>query len=356
VSQETTPFPLFLDDPYEDWRWPTLPFEWSHASPDSTEPRPCRVEDLRGHEIDAHLIEIDPLQSRLSIRTAALPQAVHVPLNRVRRLTLTEPLVAAPRIPRGRLERLPVAAQEREVSLHFSDDAARVALLSVGLVERPEGLYLFPPRGHDDLELLRVFVPRAVLRQHAAGPTATERATERWLCTPADLLAAIERQPQMPVLPIGQALLNLGLITPAQLDRALVRQTGDKPLGQMLVDAGLVSRSDLHTALGHKMGYPLVDLSRFPIDPAAASRLPLRVAAESRALPLMSDGTRLIVAVDRLARLSGLRALHVFEKLRVVPVLASKGQLMLALQRLSRQDMWGHQVPQRLGFADSTTA
>ena len=133
VSPETTPFPLFLDDPYEDWRWPSVPFEWAHASPDTDAPRPCRVEDLRGHEIDAQLIEIDPLQSRLSIRTPALPQTVNVPLNRVRRLTLTEPLVATSRIPRGRPERLPVAAQtdikstpgEYDLVLTTADGATR---------------------------------------------------------------------------------------------------------------------------------------------------------------------------------------------------------------------------------------
>lgn len=356
MSQETTPFPLYFDEPDDAWRWPSVPFEWSHRLPDGEAAQRCRIEDAQGREVEGELDSIEPGSAHLSFRTPAAPGLLRIPLGRVRRVTLIEPLEATSRIPKGRPEMLPVAAQEREVTLYFADDdATRLALPSMGCIERPEGLYLFPAHGHEDLAVVRVFVPRAALRGHVVGSTVKERAAERWLSEPGELLRAIDLQPQAPVLPIGQALLNLGLISPRQLERALHRQTGDKPLGQMLIDGALISRSDLYTALGHKMGYPLVDLSRFPVDRAVVSRLPLRLALESRALPLMAEGTRLIVAVDRLARLPALRALHVFEKTRVVPVLASKGQLALAMQRLAREDMWGINTPKRLGFVDTTT-
>lgn len=54
---------------------------------------------------------------------------------------------------------------------------------------------------------------------------------------PDDLLAAIERQSTAPVLPMGQALTNIGLATPRQIERALAVQAKhpERPLGQILV-------------------------------------------------------------------------------------------------------------------------
>lgn len=354
MSQDTTPFPLFFDDPADAWHWPRVPFDWDHEPIDPRGPHPCRIEDLHGAEATGELLEIDPAAECLVFRPSGHDAPVKVPLTRVRRVTLTEPLQGARPRPGAPVSLLPVAAQEREIVFEPVDDMPPTVIASLGRVDAAEGVYLFPPFGQEDQALLRVLVPRSAYRRYAFGPTAEERAAERWVFTERDLLAAIDRQPHAKVLPIGQALLALGLITPAQLDRALQRQTGDKPLGQMLVEAGHVSKADLYTALGHKMGYPLVDLTRFPVDPAAACKLPLRMATESRALPLMLDGRRLIVAIDRLARLPALRGLRAFEQLTVVPVLASKGQIVLALNRLARQDIWGHAVPARLGVIDTT--
>jgi len=143
-------------------------------------------------------------------------------------------------------------------------------------------------------------------------------------------------------------------VTPAQLERALQHRLDDHPLGEMLVEEGVLSSGNLQTALAYKMGYPLVDLTRFPIDRSAVSKLPLRMALESRAVPLMVDGTQLIVAVDRPSRADKLRALHVFAALTIVPVLASKNQIMLALMDLSRQKTWSEPIPPHLSFLVST--
>ena len=117
--------------------------------------------------------------------------------------------------------------------------------------------------------------------------------------------------------------------------------------------AGIVSRPDLQTALAHKMGYPMVDLTRFPIDPKAAAKLPQRVALGYRALPLMLDGARLIIAVDKPARVVKLGGLHAFAQLTLVPVLASRLQITLAHERLS-QDIWSEQGSDHLGFFATT--
>jgi len=251
------------------------------------------------------------------------------------------------------MERVPAAAQEREYRIHSSGRAQTLTGRTAGYVETPHGLYLFTPVD-EEASLQRVFVPLAAESGYEFGASAEEVAATRWLSTPEALLEAIERQHRMPVGLLGESMLALGLLTMDQLNRVLAAQSGEKPLGELLVAEGIVSRADLNTALAHKMGYPLVDLERFPIDPAALAKLPHRIAAGYRVVPLLLDKDRLIVAVDKPSRAVRLNALHAYAQLKVVPVLASKTQMMLAFERLSH-DVWSSYVSYRPAFFATST-
>ena len=200
----------------------------------------------------------------------------------------------------------------------------------------------------------RAFVPRSAYSRCGFGASAEEVAALRWIASPGALLEAIERQHRMPVPLLGDAMLALGLLTKDQLNWVLATQTGDKPLGELLVAAGIISRSDLQTALAHKMGYPLVDLKHFPIDPAAVAKLPHRVAKGYRVMPLLLDKDRLIIAVDKPSRARKLNALHAYAQIKIVPVLASKTQILRTLERLSN-DVWSSHVSHRPTFFATTT-
>jgi hypothetical protein len=78
------------------------------------------------------------------------------------------------------------------------------------------------------------------------------------------------------------------------------------------------------------------------------------VAIECRALALAADGARLIVATDRPSRLDKLRELRVVTGMRLVPVLAPRGQLVQALSALAQQDVWPHHAFARAMFAPTT--
>jgi hypothetical protein len=302
--------------------------------------------------VEGEMLNFDPTAGKLLFRTQADGPDATVPFGRIRQLVLTAPLLPAPRIAGAPVERVPSAAQERDYRLH-AKDGKPIAGRTAGYVATDAGLYLFTPLD-EERALQRVFVPRSAYTGSEFGPSAEEIAAERWIATRQELIEAIERQQRAPVLRIGEALLNLGLVTRRQLDRALAQQRGDVPLGEMLVASGVISRSDLNTALAHKMGFPLVDLTRFPVDLDAARKLPLRLATQSMALPLMVHGERLIVAVDRPSRIDKLHTLHVFTGMKLIPVLTSKAQIMLALSDLAQQDVWSHNVFARLVFAPTT--
>ena len=338
------------------WEWPRPPFAWRHSSADEESvAQPCRIETGSGNVIEAALLGLDPTLGTLRVRMHDDGMPIELPFARFRRLTLTTPLRPPEPLAGAPAERVPAAAHRRDYRLQSGDDdAAPMTGRTAGYVEADEGLYLFPPIDNGR-SLLRVFVPRWACAKKSFGASAQEIAAARWVSTPAQLLEAIEHQRRMPVLPLGQSLLALGMVTQDQLDQALAQPRDDLPLGERMVADGVISRSNLQTALAHKMGYPYVDLSRFPIDPQAAKKVALRMAVDSRALPVMLDGRRLIVVVDRPSRAVKLRTLRAFAQLSIVPVLASKGHILEALTRLAQQDVWVEHVPVSFGYFDTTT-
>jgi hypothetical protein len=340
----------------ESWEWPHPPFAWRYAIADHDGvSHPCRIETGSGKVIDAAMLGLDPMRGMLSFRMRDDGEPIELPFARFRRLTLTTPLRPPEPLAGAPVERVPAAAHRRDYRLQSGeDDPAPLTGATAGFVEADEGLYLFPPID-DGRSLLRAFVPRWACSKRTFGASAQEIAAARWVAEPARLLEAIEHQRRMPVLPLGQSLLALGMVTQDQLDRALAQPRGDLPLGERMVADGVISRSNLQTALAHKMGYPYVDLARFPIDPQAAKKVGLRLAVDSRALPVMLDGQRLIVVVDRPSRAVKLRGLRAFAQLSIVPELASKSQILEALTRLAQQDVWVEHVPISFGFFDTTT-
>ncbi len=293
------------------------------------------------------MLGFDPEARTFAFRTSETATLVTVPFSEVDRLTLTVPLQQAPTIKNAPKERVPAAAQERDYHLRFGG-LTRFSGRTAGHVETAHGLYLFTPV-NEEASLQRVFVPRTAYSSLELGPSAEEVVAKRWLSTREALLDAIDRQHCMPVGLLGESLLALGLLTKTQLHRTLATQSADKPIGELLVAAGIISRTDLTTALAHKMGYPLVDLARFPIEPAALAKIPYRIAVGYRVVPLVLDTDRLVVAVDNPSRAVRLRALHAFAQIKLVPVLASKTQMMLAIERLAN-DVWSSHVSHRPAF------
>jgi hypothetical protein len=353
VSNRPLSFPPLLNEAADYWQWPAPPFDWRHhPAPGNDVAQPCRIESKTGAVVDAELLSFEPAGRKLIVRMRGNGSTGSVSFPQFRRLTLTTPLQSVARSASAPAERVPVAAQEREYSLQSSGADEPLTGRTAGHVEAAEGMYLFTPV-EEETSLQRVFVPRSAYLLCEFGPSAEEVAARLWVASPEELLEAIARQRHKAVRPIGQSLLALGLLTQHQLDRALARHPDNRPLGESLVAAGTISRADLQTALAHKMGYPLVDLTRFPIDPVAVSKVSQRLAMSVRAMPLMLDKERLIVAVAKPSRVAKLQAIQSFAQLKVVAVLAPKLQVLRAVDRLS-SNVWSQIVPESSGAFDTT--
>ncbi|WP_374265883.1 GspE/PulE family protein [Zoogloea sp.] len=114
--------------------------------------------------------------------------------------------------------------------------------------------------------------------------------------------------------PIGQTLLELGLISGDQLHIALrEHQRSGEALGRQLVRLGFLSETALRDALARTLARESVDLGHLLPDPEALALVPQALARRLKLIPLSFDPThrRLVVAsaeADNLVTLDQLRA------------------------------------------------
>jgi Type II secretion system (T2SS), protein E, N-terminal domain len=341
------PFPSLSLDAETTWEWPQPPYACADRRPPMIgRPEPCRIELVNGWTIEGELLVLDPEHQQLTVRRRSDEPGMKLNLSAVLRLTLLalwdvwRPGADAP------TERQTADAQPRDYEADCGEH--RLTGRTMGTVQQPVGWFLYSPID-EGRSVQRVFLPSATCKSLSVSKSVREKAAEHWVADREQLLAAVQAQRSAPVIPMGEALVDLGLVARDDVDRLLARgaDSSDKPLGERLVDGGWISRSDLQTALAHKMGYPIVDVLRFPIEMAAVRKVPHRVLVEQRALPLMLEGQRLYVAVDDLQSLPALQSLRMLDGIQVVGVLAPQAALRTALatlpQRLGR-DPWAHNV------------
>lgn len=324
-------FPPLFDFDADRWQWPAPPFAWRHEpAPDTDVAQACRLEMATGDTVEGAMLGFDAVARSLLFRSAVNGLQVTLPFDQFRRLSLALPLRPVIGNNDRPLDPLPEAEHGCAYVLEPHGGGATLSGHTVGHLERPEGLFLFAPID-DESALLRVFAPKGPNARAIFEPTAMEIAARDWADTPALLLDAVAQQRHRPVLQLGRSILALALLTPQQLEGALARQPDNLPMGEFLVSVGLISRPELEAAIAHKMGCPIVNLPRFPIDPDAVSRLPQRLAMAYRVLPLMLDGNRLLLASDQPLSEDKQRSIQVFTNLGVVPVLTRKDHLRAAM-------------------------
>ncbi|RZI79514.1 MAG: pilus assembly protein PilB, partial [Rubrivivax sp.] len=343
--------------------WPTPPFAIYPPARRQTEHETCEIEGLNGRIMKGRLSFFVPDEEVAHIQVPPSRTTMALRFGQFRTLLLTAPL--KPKRPADELD--PHASMlDHRASVPYKvkfKAGGEIEGETVGHRETEFGIFLFPPVG-DDGSVQRLFVGREVLGSFEVGgkigellvttqavtQEQVEQAVEvqnqlrnqklgdilltQHVVSADQLLAAIEQQSKMPMVRIGEALIALGLIDQAQLEDALERQKRDRsvPLGELLVGLGLVSRHDLQTALARKMGYPLVDLEKFPIEADALRKVPFAVAHRLMAVPLLLRDGNLVAAVEDPSKRLTLSELEFITQCKIVPVLAQHTQLEFAIK------------------------
>ena len=350
-----------------DFVWPTPPYlAYPRPQPQVT-PEPCEILGLNNRRSKGQLVSMAMQERVAQILVPPARNAMPLKFAQFKTLTLLEPIPAAPSFSPDasddaasdwQLDQRP----RSEFKLFFAG-GGELQGVTIGHCQDELGLFLFAPLSDSDDAVQRIFIPREVLAHFEIGARIGDLLVHDKLATTAQvdaaateqqglrsrrvgdilvyqqivsaeqLMLAIEQQARMPMVRIGEALLALDLISPAQLEQALEMQKADRsvPLGELLVRKGVVTRQALQSALARKMGYPLVDVENFSIEPDAIRKLPFAVAKRLEVLPLMLRDGRLIVAMEDPTRRDALDEIEFISQLKVTPTLTKIGSLQFAI-------------------------
>ena len=139
-------------------------------------------------------------------------------------------------------------------------------------------------------------------------------------------------------LPLGQTLLARGVISPDQLNIALVEQRKSKTaLGKILVRLGFVTEATIRDTLSESLGQVAIDLSNTIIDHNALALVPKDIARRYQVLPVDYDkqARKLLLAVadpSNVVALDQIRAL-IKDDVRIEQVLARESDISIGIEQ-----------------------
>jgi type IV pilus assembly protein PilB len=133
---------------------------------------------------------------------------------------------------------------------------------------------------------------------------------------------------------LGDLLVKAKLITPEQVDAALLSQRTDGgKFGEALIRIGAATEQDITETLSQQFGVPSIDLAHFEIDPAIIKVVPGEVARKYGALPVNKTGATLTIAMSDPTNVFAMDDIKFMTGYNVEPVVASESSLRRAIDK-----------------------
>jgi type II secretory ATPase GspE/PulE/Tfp pilus assembly ATPase PilB-like protein len=343
--------------------WPTPPYYQYADVQDATLPRGCVLVGGDGRQMPGRLIRFLPEQGKLEFVATGLTSIETLEIDRIKKVQLLRPVQLLPR----KLERMqeadvapPTGSQSVRVSFK---DGEKLAGETSGFLTEMTGLYLYLVV--EEGKVQRTFIPAHAYADYAIGPSLGEMLSEQQQDTVdfvqvglhlqqhlrsqriGDYLTASEiisrefleqvlkdRDQSHPESQLGQVLLREDVISKEELDRAVSLQQRDRklPLGEILVEMGVIDRATVNRLLVRKLGIPFVDPTRFDIDERALAIVERRLAEKHRVMPLFRTKDEIVVAMENPTDPVPVQELRFGTRLRVVPVMASQESILAAIK------------------------
>src|SRR5438876_558445 len=133
---------------------------------------------------------------------------------------------------------------------------------------------------------------------------------------------------------LGDLLVADGLLTPAQLQKALGEQRGStEKLGSILIKLGFINEEQLIGFLSRQYGVPSITLAQLEIDPAVLRLVPAPTARKYEVIPVRKMGNSLAVAMADPTNVFALDDIAFMTNLQVLPLVASQTAIRKAIDR-----------------------
>lgn len=131
---------------------------------------------------------------------------------------------------------------------------------------------------------------------------------------------------------VGDLLVEMGRITPQELDYALETQRREnRKFADVLAEQTLVTPEEVATALSLHLNVPIIDLRRHPVQPGALSLIPEATARRYNLVPLDTVGDSLVVVMEDPGDIGAIEDLVAQAKMRIQHAVGIPAQIQEAI-------------------------
>src|SRR3989338_9631803 len=128
---------------------------------------------------------------------------------------------------------------------------------------------------------------------------------------------------------LGEAMVELGLITPEKLKKAKEEAEKTKEsLRHVLVKLGMVDEDDIISFIEEQMGIPRIDFSNYIIDPKVVDLIPESLARKHLLIPLFKIGDTLTIAMVDPMDIFAIDEIRLKTNCQIEPVVVAEKDLL----------------------------
>jgi type IV pilus assembly protein PilB len=134
--------------------------------------------------------------------------------------------------------------------------------------------------------------------------------------------------------PLGELLLDRGIINQAQLDQGLELQRAKGGLiGEILVDLGFVKEDDIAQALTAQYGFPYLPLGNYDVDLDITTIIPGRVARQYLLVPIDKIGNNLTLAMSNPLNVQAIEDVELLSGCSVQTFVSTSSDIKKAIEK-----------------------
>ena len=132
---------------------------------------------------------------------------------------------------------------------------------------------------------------------------------------------------------LNELLLESNLITKEQLDKAIdeQRKRSGGNLSRLLIEQGSITEKDLMMLLSQETDIPIINLSRYKIDPEVARIVPERLARHYRIIPISRLGNVITLAMADPLNILAIDDIRILTNYEIKPVISTDKEILKAI-------------------------
>lgn len=156
---------------------------------------------------------------------------------------------------------------------------------------------------------------------------------------------------------LGDLLVEAGMITQAQLDKALTvqKKTGER-LGKTLVNLGYITEHGIIEVLEFQLGVPHVELTAASVSSDVAAVIPAALAERYQVLPLKKEGKKLTLAMVDPTNFYAIDDVRMVTGCEIYPVIAAEREIVQAINETYGVRELVEKAASRIRFDDPLAA